>query len=83
MECATNHVIDAAILDMKLDQDQATDVAGELTRRGIPFIFVTGYGAESLPPEYAQTPLVSKPFSPQALVEKLAEVLANSQAEKS
>ena len=40
--------IDAAILDVNLDGEMVYPLADMLAHRGVPFIFVTGYGAESI-----------------------------------
>jgi hypothetical protein len=38
----------------------------------VPFLFVTGYGPESLPPAFIKTAMIAKPFSHQQLVEAAA-----------
>src|SRR5262249_55134475 len=40
--------IDAAVLDINLAGTMVYPVADELVARGIPFVFVTGYGIESV-----------------------------------
>lgn len=52
---------DAAILDINLGGELAYPVADALRRRGIPFIFATGYDASAIPPAYADVPRVEKP----------------------
>jgi DNA-binding response OmpR family regulator len=54
--------IDFAILDLNLDGENSLPVASILKRRGIPLIFSTGYGAESLGEEWAAIPVLAKPF---------------------
>ena len=41
--------IDAALLDANLAGRRVDDIAAALTRRSIPFAFVSGYGRESSP----------------------------------
>jgi DNA-binding NtrC family response regulator len=53
---------DFAILDVNIDGEQVFPVAETLKGRGIPFCFITGYGAQGLPEEYRQTPTLQKPF---------------------
>jgi PAS domain S-box-containing protein len=53
--------IDAAILDVNLDGEMVYPLADMLTARGVPFIFVTGYGAESIDTRFAQIPVIQKP----------------------
>lgn len=54
--------IDAAVLDINLDGEMSYSVADELTSRGIPFVFSTGYGGEEMPDGYEGFPLLRKPF---------------------
>ena len=61
---ATNAVatlaFDAAILDGNL-QGAAVDTSAEaLARRGIPFLFLSGYGPEHLPVAFNSRPLLNK-----------------------
>jgi len=39
------------------------DIAAALTRRNIPFVFVTGYGREALPESFGQSSVLTKPFT--------------------
>ena len=41
---------DAAILDVNLDGRDIYPIADILAKRGLPFVFVTGYGERSLAP---------------------------------
>jgi len=45
------------------------DIAAALTRHNVPFLFVTGYGRESLPRAFGKTAILAKPFSQQELLE--------------
>ncbi len=53
---------DAAELDVNLAGERVFPVAEELSRRHIPFIFVTGYGSQSLPEAHQSRPTLRKPF---------------------
>jgi two-component SAPR family response regulator len=53
--------VDAAILDVNLDGEMVYPLADVLAERGIPFIFVTGYGAESIDRRFAHIPVIQKP----------------------
>ncbi len=53
--------VDAAILDVNLDGEMIYPLADVLTARGIPFIFVTGYGAESIDRRFVHIPVIQKP----------------------
>lgn len=66
--------IDFALLDVNLDGVKSYPVAQVLTERGIPFAFATGYGAQGLDPDFADRPVLQKPFTAQDLrkaIEKL------------
>lgn len=55
---------DFAVLDFNLGRENSIPVAEELARRGIPFVFATGYGedADILGP-FAGRPVLRKPYS--------------------
>jgi PAS domain S-box-containing protein len=59
--------IAAAILDINLGGTLVYPVAEELTARGIPFIFVTGYGPENVDQRFAQVPVLQKPIERESL----------------
>jgi light-regulated signal transduction histidine kinase (bacteriophytochrome)/CheY-like chemotaxis protein len=66
-----------AVLDINLGRDTSVPVAEELVRRGIPFVFATGYDDRSLvPDELLSVPVVRKPYDASALVRALADRLA-------
>ncbi len=59
---------DAALLDVNLGGHCVDELAATLTRRNIPFAFVTGYGRETLPQGFRDAVMVRKPFSADELV---------------
>ena len=65
---------DAAVLDINLGQDKVFTLADTLAERGVPFVFVTGYEPEILPPRHSHRPTAVKPCRGRALVEFLARV---------
>jgi CheY-like chemotaxis protein len=62
LNAADHGAYDAAILDINLCGDRIDPVADALSRRNVPFAFVTGYGAGAMPSEYADRPRLRKPF---------------------
>jgi len=54
--------IDLALLDVNLGTEKIDPVAEALAARGRPFIFTTGCGRAGLPENFADAPLVEKPF---------------------
>jgi CheY-like chemotaxis protein len=69
---------DAAILDVNLDGEPIYPVADILAKRGLPFVFVTGYGERSLAEPYRDRPALQKPFQAEQLQTTLAAVLATA-----
>ncbi len=67
--------IDAAVLDINLDGQMSYPVAKELTNRGIPFVFATGYGGDDLPNGYEESSILKKPFRRSGLRDALAGLL--------
>lgn len=53
---------DLAMLDMNLAGTSSTPVAEALAERGIPFMFMTGYGAAGVPDEFHDRQIMQKPF---------------------
>ncbi|WXU22260.1 response regulator [Bradyrhizobium sp. A5] len=59
---------DFALLDVELGREKSFAVADRLTAAQIPFVFVTGYGAEtSIPAAFKARPRLQKPCSTDAL----------------
>src|SRR6516164_10302555 len=66
---------DVAVLDVNLAGEWINPVADALSERNVPFLFVTGYGANALPSEYAQRPRICKPFRMADLLGTLSNVV--------
>jgi len=73
---AAETAFDIAILDVNLDGEEVFPVADLLAKRGLPFVFVTGYGEGSLPDAYRGRPALQKPFQSEQLKNTLAGLLA-------
>ena len=52
--------LQAAILDINLRGELIYDLADELTGRGVPIVFVTGYGADAVDRRFAEFPGAAK-----------------------
>jgi CheY-like chemotaxis protein len=72
--------LDAAVLDLNLGSTMSYPIADELRRRGVPFVFSTGYDASVIPPEYRSVPRFEKPVNIPDAVRTLAR-LATSEPE--
>lgn len=57
--------LDAVLLDVHLEDESSYVVAAELRRRGIPFVFLTGY--LTIREGYEKTPFLAKPISGEAV----------------
>ena len=64
--------IDGAILDVNLDGELVFPVADHLAARGVPFVFLTGYGSGTAEGRHAGRPTLGKPLKPQVLIRALA-----------
>ena len=54
--------LDWAIVDLDLKGSRAYPVADALSRRRRKFVFITGYGPEQIPEQFAAIPRRAKPF---------------------
>lgn len=69
--------IDAAVLDANLNGRSVTPVAEALARRGVPFVFATGYGETGGAPGGFDAPVIRKPYDVTQVAAAVAELLAN------
>ena len=75
---ARKSACDAALLDVNLRGERADEVAAILFARGVPFLFVSGYGRGNLPAAFRQSvELIAKPFSDRALAEAVRNLIRN------
>ncbi len=75
LEAARDVVAHVAVLDVNLRGQRVYPVAEMLESRGIPFLLMSGYGRDGVPPEHANWVACSKPFLPGDLVRALTELL--------
>jgi DNA-binding response OmpR family regulator len=66
---------DAAVLDVNLGRETSEEVALELAGRGAPFITVSSYSLEQLPPAFLKAPALSKPIAPQSIVAEISKLV--------
>ena len=76
LDLAEAEAIDAAILDVNVAGSEVFPVADQLRRRGVPFMFASGYGDRGVPGEFSAYPMLQKPYDPAALSLMLENVLA-------
>ena len=69
--------IDAAVLDIDLRGSPVYPLAEALRSRGIPLLFLTGYGANALPDVWRGAIRVEKPFETTTLIMALVSALGD------
>jgi CheY-like chemotaxis protein len=74
LEAARTGLFDLAVLDVNLGGEMVYPVAEALTARRIPFLFLSGYGEEAIPPGHANWKVCAKPFKADDLAEMLSAV---------
>jgi two-component system, response regulator PdtaR len=67
--------VDLVLLDINMGGSMAWPIADELISRNIPFIFLSGYAADSLPERYRNMPRVGKPYDPILLQREIRRLL--------
>jgi two-component sensor histidine kinase/CheY-like chemotaxis protein len=69
-----DNAVDGAILDINLGGETVYPVADALVRLGVPFVFVTGYGGESVDSRFSQVKRLEKPVGLESLRETVREL---------
>jgi DNA-binding response OmpR family regulator len=67
---------DLALLDINLNGDRVYPLADELSARGVPFIFLSGYLSAALPERFRKAPRIAKPHDPAALLKAIRAAVA-------
>jgi DNA-binding response OmpR family regulator len=62
LELAESELVDVALLDINLGGLESFPIAAILRRRGIRFLFSSGYGEDGLPAEWCGEKMLQKPF---------------------
>lgn len=75
MALAENEEIAAAVLDVNVGGEPVYPVASVLKRRGIPFVFVTGYQRDQLPTHHGDAPMLEKPFGDSMLAAAIRSLI--------
>jgi two-component sensor histidine kinase/DNA-binding response OmpR family regulator len=58
---------EAAVLDINLGDGAVYPIADTLVARGVPFVFITGYDAESVDARFRKVPVLQKPIEREML----------------
>jgi DNA-binding response OmpR family regulator len=62
LDTIRTEMFDLAVLDVNLAGEMVYPVAEVLTERHIPFLFLSGYGDEAIPPGHSNWRVCAKPF---------------------
>jgi CheY-like chemotaxis protein len=73
---ATTVELDGAVLDINLHGEVVFEVAAALARRGVPFVFATGYGRDVRPGPFTTIPHFQKPVEPSEIVQVLNHAIS-------
>jgi DNA-binding response OmpR family regulator len=78
VEAARSERFDLAILDVNLNGEMVYPLADELLSRGVPFLFLSGYGKAHLPERFRALPQLAKPYDPRDLLRRVAGCLGGA-----
>jgi len=67
IEVLDRHHLVGAVLDVNLASEKIYPLADQLSGRGIPFVFVTGYAPDAIEDRFAGVPVLQKPVDSGAL----------------
>lgn len=80
LQIAQDANLDAAILDINLGQGTTSyPIAQALAQRGVPFLFVSGYGADGLDARWRHIPVLQKPYTPEDLVRAVSAMMGDTE----
>jgi DNA-binding NtrC family response regulator len=69
---------DLAILDINIAGSSIVPVAEIIDRRGLPFLFISGYGSAARPEAFIERPALQKPLMLSKLGETINAILATA-----
>jgi PAS domain S-box-containing protein len=74
------HGCDGAVLDVNLGRETSEPLARKFAAEGVPFVTLTGYAADQVPPPFQTSPRLTKPVRTEVLVVELASCIARGRA---
>lgn len=75
MQAVSENAPAGAVLDVNVRGRAIYPLAKELQLRGIPFVFMSGYGKDAIPAEYRHVAHCEKPFDVNVLASELADLV--------
>ena len=73
---------DLAILDINLQGFNVRPVAEAVRSRGLPLLFLSGYGSNGAPVGFKGTPVLEKPCTPDKLKRMIDTALSNEEPDQ-
>lgn len=64
-----NEEIDAAIVDLQLNDEVSWDIGKKLDDLSIPWMFTTGHTLDTIDEDFSHVPVLVKPFTVRSLIE--------------
>lgn len=77
-ELMSRETVDAAILDLNLHGQMASDFVERLTATELPCLIISGYAADAVPQSVSSVPRLEKPVSPSVVIDSLAAGLTRA-----
>jgi DNA-binding NtrC family response regulator len=68
----------AAIVDVKLGNDDCSNICAALSKRSIPFMFYTGYSTAAALSAWPHAPAVNKPAESSTMVETIVRLIPSA-----
>lgn len=78
LSAMVHYIVDAAVLDVNVQNEWVFPVADALDAVGIPFLFLTAYSHDSIPAQHRERPFIQKPHHPEGLIEAVMELMERS-----
>lgn len=75
LSAMVHYIVDAAILDVNVQNEWVFPVADALDAAGIPFLFLTAYAHDSIPAQHRGRPFLQKPHHPEGLLDAVADLM--------
>jgi DNA-binding response OmpR family regulator len=71
---------DAAVLDVNLRDAPVFPLAARLRELDVPFAFATGGGNDSIPEQFQNYPVLTKPYSAATFIEGVASLVVSAKS---
>ncbi|MDN5787609.1 response regulator [Pseudorhodobacter sp.] len=75
LELIQSNEIDAAFLDINLGAEESFPIAERLVGSGVPVTFISAHARDQIPARFSGADLLSKPVTPQHLVQQANKML--------